>query len=265
MSGNKHEVAKQGVSQPKKAQEKEQNLPSIQELYKDTDMAIKENKLNFLLNQEPNPKWIKEHPTAKKTIKLPTGEEVEVPILYLPINRVEWLLTRIFLKWRVSIKKVQLIANSVEVTIRLYYRNPLDFEWDWNDGTGAVPIQIKSGSKSAIAFEHMRSNSIQLASPSAESFAVKDAAEKIGRIFGKDLNRDAISYYDSSIKKDVEKLSLLQLRNKLSGLINNCKNQELRKQVQEEAIFIEDQGSGDLAGLYQELIDKLNLENDAPA
>jgi hypothetical protein len=33
--------------------------------------------------------------------------------------------------------------------------------------------------------------------PAAESYAVKDAAEKIGRIFGKDLNRKDLLTYDS--------------------------------------------------------------------
>ena len=39
-----------------------------------------------------------------------------------------------------------------------------------------------------------------MAAPSAESFAIKDAAEKLGKIFGKDLNRKDAMAYDSLIK-----------------------------------------------------------------
>ena len=43
----------------------------------------------------------------------------------------------------------------------------------------------------------MSSGAIQMWAPSAESFAIKDAAEKLGKIFGKDLNRkDDIAYVD---------------------------------------------------------------------
>jgi len=36
----------------------------------------------------------------------------------------------------------------------------------------------------------MKTMAIQMGAPAAESLAVKDAAEKIGRIFGRDVNRD---------------------------------------------------------------------------
>ena len=62
-------------------------------------------------------------------------------IKYLPIERVEYMLTRIFKKWNVEIRQVQVIANSVVVTIRLYYQDVLSNEMLWQDGIGASPIQ----------------------------------------------------------------------------------------------------------------------------
>ena len=44
------------------------NLPKIQDLYKDTDLAIRESELQVLLNQPPDQKWIKEHPFIKKEV-----------------------------------------------------------------------------------------------------------------------------------------------------------------------------------------------------
>lgn len=158
-------------------------LPTIQELYDDKADKVKQNKLNIILNAEPKAEWIKEHPFVKN-------------LKYLPIERVEYLLTVIFTKWKVEVKEVKLIANSVITSVRLYVKDPISGEWDWQDGIGAMPIQTEKGS-SPIEFNKMASSAIQIGAPASESFAIKDAAEKFGRIFGKDLNRkDTIVYAD---------------------------------------------------------------------
>ena len=151
-------------------------LPALKDLY-DGDLELKQgqNELNILLNQHPKSDWIKEHPFAKG-------------VKYIPIERVEFLLTRLFIKWRVEVKAIQTIANSVVVTIRLHYQNIENNEWSWQDGIGAAPIQTEKDS-GAMNWDRVRTDSVMKAAPAAESYAVKDAAEKIGKIFGKDLNR----------------------------------------------------------------------------
>jgi hypothetical protein len=157
-------------------------LPSLVELI-DGNLELKQdqNKLNVLLNQAPPEKWIKEHPFAKG-------------VKYIPIERIEYLLTRLFLRWRVETKTIQTIANSVVVSVRLHYQNIENDEWSWQDGIGAAPIQTEKDS-GAMNWDKVRSDAVMKAAPAAETFAVKDAAEKIGKIFGKDLNRkDEIAY-----------------------------------------------------------------------
>lgn len=158
-------------------------IPTLQDLYDDKLAVVKQSQLNIILNSEPKAEWVKKHPFVKN-------------LSYLPIERVEYLLTMIFTKWRVEVKEVKLIANSVQVTVRLFVLDPLSGEWDWQDGVGAMPIQVAKGA-GATAFEKMNSSAIQIGVPASESFAIKDAAEKFGRIFGKDLNRkDTIAYVD---------------------------------------------------------------------
>lgn len=161
-------------------------LPTLADLYGDIEVKERANALNILLNQPPKKEWLKDHPTAKN-IK---GQ----PIKYIPIERIEFLLTRIFIKWRVEVLTIQLIGNSVVVTVRLHYLNPLDNSWEWTDGIGAAPLQTDRGA-GATDFNSLKSASVQIAAPAAESYAIKDAAEKLGKLFGKDVNRaDAISY-----------------------------------------------------------------------
>lgn len=156
-------------------------LPTLADLYNDTALVEKQNQLNIILNAEPKKEWIKDHPFVKN-------------LKYLPIERVEYLLTMIFTKWRVEVKEVKLLANSILTTVRVYVQDPITGEWDWQDGIGAMPIQIAKGS-GATEFDKMNTSAVQIGSPASESFAIKDACEKFGRIFGKDLNRkDNISY-----------------------------------------------------------------------
>lgn len=158
-------------------------LPTLQDLRSDIELKADQNALNVLLNAEPPKEWIKEHPMFKK-------------VRYLPIERVEYLLTRIFLKWNVEVKAVQVIANSIVTTIRLYYQDTMSDQMLWQDGIGAAPLQTDKGA-GAVDFNAIKSDAVMKAAPAAESYAIKDAAEKIGKLFGKDLNRADKIMYDS--------------------------------------------------------------------
>ncbi len=167
-------------------------LPALKELY-DGDIELKEeqNKLNVLLNQNPKESWVKNHPFARG-------------VKYIPIERIEYLLTRLFLKWKVEVKQIQTIANSCVVTVRLHYQNIEDSEWSWQDGIGAAPIQTEKDA-GAMEWDKVRTDSVMKSAPAAESYAIKDAAEKIGKIFGKDLNRKDEIGYDSLMQSFEEK------------------------------------------------------------
>lgn len=182
-------------------------LPTLAELYSDKEGTIEQSKLNIILNAEPKKEWIKPNPKNKD-------------LKYIPIEKVEYLLTMIFGLWEVEIKDVKILANSVVVTVRLRVKNPLNqSEWLYQDGVGAQPIQIKAGS-GATEFDKMNTFAIQIGAPAAESYAVKDAAEKFGKIFGKDLNRkDEMGYVDrmQNAINSIEKLTIIETISKLEN------------------------------------------------
>jgi hypothetical protein len=157
------------------------SLPTLQDLYDDKELATKLNDLNKLLNAQPRAEWVKINAFANNS-------------KYLPIERVEYLLTSIYIKWRVEIKSCQVIANSCVTILRLFVLDPITGEWDWQDGIGASPIQTAKGA-AATDFTQVNTAAVQMAAPASESMAFKDAAEKFGKLFGKDLNRkDEINY-----------------------------------------------------------------------
>lgn len=172
-------------------------LPTYNELVSgDIDKKNSQTGVNMLLNMDPPSGWLKDHPMAKG-------------VKYIPIERVEYLLTRIFKKWNVEIRQVQVIANSVVVTVRLYYQDVLSDEILWQDGIGASPIQTDKGA-GAMDWNHTKNDAVMKAAPAAESYAVKDAAEKIGKLFGKDMNRADKIMYDT--------LPTIEKRDKLEDL-----------------------------------------------
>lgn len=176
-------------------------LPVLANLYKDVEEAAKNNELNILLNQPPKAEWVKQNKFAGNTN-------------YIPIEKVEYLLTSIYQKWRVEIKNLTVIANSVVITIRLHIKDPITGDWDWQDGVGAAPIQTEKGA-AATDFTKVNTSAVQMAAPAAESYAVKDAAEKLGKIFGKDINRkDVIDVLPTMFnKQDALNEKLKQLTN----------------------------------------------------
>lgn len=156
-------------------QQPKKNLPTLQDLHHAPEAAFKQDQLNLLLNQQPPQSWVKDHPLGSH-------------IKYIPIEKVEFLLTRIFQEWRVEIVSEGVMFQSVYVKVRLHYKNPLTGEWSFHDGLGAVGVQTDKG-KSASDLAAIKQDAIMKALPAAESYAIKDAAEKLGELFGKNLNR----------------------------------------------------------------------------
>ena len=172
-------------------------LPTIAELTGDVELALKNDQLNLLLNQPPPQNWVKKHPYIKDHN-------------YLPIDKVELMLKRIFKRYRVEIKDQGVAFNGVWVTVRLHYQNPIDGVWDFHDGIGALQLQTKAGTSPSDLI-NINNGAVSMAFPIAKTLAVKDAADMLGKLFGADLNRkDTLVYTaDKSLNQD-ERLNELK-------------------------------------------------------
>lgn len=166
-------------------------LPTLADLYEDNiELAFKQDQFNQLVNVEPKKDWIKTNKYANNS-------------KYIPIGIVETLLQKLFKQHRVEVIREGVMFNSVYVTVRLHYLNLINNEWTYHDGVGAVQLQTKSGSSPA-ELQNINNNAVMMALPMAKSYAIKDAAEHIGAIFGRDLNRKDVLELtpDNSIQKD---------------------------------------------------------------
>lgn len=158
------------------------NLPKIQDLYSDKLSIQKNDILVTLLNQEPNPKWVKEHPFIR-------GYK------YLPIERIEYLLKTIFKRYRIEITGQGTSFNGVWVTVRVHYVHPITGEWEFHDGIGASQLQTAKGTSPAD-LGNINNGALSMAFPNAKTIAIKDATDHFGKLFGSDLNRKDIIPYN---------------------------------------------------------------------
>jgi hypothetical protein len=157
------------------------SLPSIKDLYNDKVQTQKQDVFMTLLNQNPDPKWVKEHPFIR-------GYK------YLPIERVEYLLKSIFKNYKIEITGQGQSFNGVWVTVRIHYMHQLTGDWLFHDGIGAIQLQTEKGTNPAD-LANIKNGALSMAYPHAKTLAIKDACDHFGKLFGSDLNRkDLISY-----------------------------------------------------------------------
>jgi hypothetical protein len=154
---------------------KETTLPTLAELFEDPTLAGKTESLNAILNTNPPEKWVKTHPYVKEH-------------KYLPIDKVEYLLRKIFKDYTIKITNQGTAFNGVWVTVRVKYKNPIDGKYKYHDGIGAMQLQTAKGTSPAD-LANINNGALSMAFPIAKTLAVKDACDHIGNIFGANLNR----------------------------------------------------------------------------
>lgn len=177
------------------------NLPSISELYGDVATTQKQDVFTVLLNQEPNPNWIKTHPFIK-------GYK------YIPIERIEFLLKKIFKSYRIEVLKTGMLMNAVEVSVRIHYLHPITQTWEFHDGVGAQELQTVKGSgplKSDMS--NVNNGAVTMALPIAKTIAIKDACDHFGKLFGSDLNRNTQTNY--TIDEKLHSIDIDQIKSQI--------------------------------------------------
>lgn len=149
----------------------------IQELYRNPELQLEQDQLITFLNQDPPGEWVKKHPYIKDH-------------LYLPIEKVEFMLKRFFKKYNIEVKDYKQLLNSVTCFVRVHYQDPISGEMLWHDGVGACELQTaKDTGNLQLDASNINKGAVPMALGIAKSIAIKDACDHIGNIFGANLNR----------------------------------------------------------------------------
>lgn len=202
--------------------EKKQTLPTIAELYEDNlAVAFKNDRFNALLNLEPKKEWIKQNKYAGNSN-------------YIPIGVVETLMQKIFKKYKVEVLREGAMFNAVYVTVRIHYWDGISNEWNYHDGVGAVQLQTKQGTSPAD-MQNINNNAVMMALPMAKSYAIKDACEHIGRLFGRDINRKDFLAFETDRSMSVDNVNNAKEKARIDVFISNAKTLAELEEVAEIA------------------------------
>ena len=138
---------------------------------------------NANLNRQPPAKWLRTHPLAKG-------------VQYLPIDKVEYLLRKIFKDFKIEVLRESTMFNAVYVAVRVHYFHPILKEWRFHDGVGSWDVQTDKGA-SVADLAKIKSMAVAKALPAAESAAIKDACDKFGDLFGANINRKGTMQFEA--------------------------------------------------------------------
>lgn len=177
-------------------------IPTLMELYSDVEVTKKEDELMVLLNQEPRKSWVKLHPFVQN-------------YYYLPIDKIEYLLKKIFKTYKIEVLKTGLLFNAIEVQVRVHYKHPITGEMLFHDGVGAQELQTQKNTGSLkLDMSNVNKGAVTMALPIAKTIAIKDACDHFGKLFGSDLNRKETLTY--SVDETLQKVDVELIKKQLS-------------------------------------------------
>jgi hypothetical protein len=127
---------------------------------------------------------------------------------YLPISFMEMTLDEIFFGlWQTRNFKTMNIANEIVGEIELWVFHPIVKTWLCRVGAGAVQIQMKSvekgGSGDITNIKDKIVNTLSKDYPHLKAECFRNACLSIGKMFGRDLNREFDDQYVPPIKAEI--------------------------------------------------------------
>lgn len=161
-----------------------EQLPAIKEFTKELNQAVKAADLQ------------------KRRV---AGGEIE----YLPISFVEMQLDEMFAgHWQTYEFRYQQIVNEVVGSIILEVIHPVTGIVIKRTGTASVQIMQDANTKVADFIQYKKPNALEMGFPKLEAECIKSAARKLGKYFGRDLNRKFEDEYEKIIEADEMNLDL---------------------------------------------------------
>ncbi len=160
------------------------------------DELLRIQKFQQFLQRDPSPKEIRANKFAGNS-------------KYLPISFMEMTLDEIFFGlWETKNFHTENIANEIVGHLELRFFHPLAKTWLTRTGAGAVQIQMRStekgGSGDITNIKDKIVNTLSKDYPHLKAECFRNACLSIGKMFGRDLNREFDDQYIPPIKEEIK-------------------------------------------------------------
>lgn len=174
----------------------DKQIEQVSATLESSDISLSEKRavLQTILDRDPigcrifNTKTYKSRPYKEGDYVKPKIEYV-----YIPIGVVEYLLDKLFVNWNSENFKYSVEGRSVLATLDLKINCPSVGFKTSRCGAGSEDIKIDDKGYPAA-------NQVPLKFPGAKTSALKNAAQSLGRIFGRGMNRK--QDFEVSAKED---------------------------------------------------------------
>lgn len=158
------------------------------------------------LNREPN---------MAEVEKTPDGKAVSLPISFIEMTLDELY----FGMWELSDVTYQQIFNEVVGTGVLTVKHPVTGEKIRRVGFASVVITQDSGANIQDFNSTKKKNALDLSFPKLKAEILKNAAQSLGKVFGRDLNRKKKDTFNPSLKPINDEAMLAAIKRIESGEI----------------------------------------------
>lgn len=166
----------------------------------DVTLLQKTEQFTTILNRDPKPESLDNTPDGKaKTVT---------------ISHIEMTLDEMFFgQWSTENFKWSAISNEVQGSLELTVINPITGREIKRIGAASIIIQVDKTpdgltqtqrNEWALNPSNKKSNSMDLGFPKLKAECLKNAAQSLGKIFGRDLNRKIKDYYTPMISSRQE-------------------------------------------------------------
>jgi len=139
------------------------------------------------LNREPDPKELE---------KTPDGNAASLPISFIEMTLDELY----FGMWELTDVTYQQIFNEVVGTGVLTVKHPITGEKIRRTGFASVVITQDAGAKMQDFNTTKKKNALDLSFPKMKAEILKNAAQSLGKVFGRDINRKKKDTFNPQLK-----------------------------------------------------------------
>jgi hypothetical protein len=139
-------------------------------------------------------------PDADSIDKTPDGNASTILI-----SHIEMLLDEYFFGlWETENFKWAVIANEIVGSIDLCFYHPVTGLRMRRTGAAAIVVMVNKGTN-PLDVANKKANALDMGFPKLKSECLKNAANSLGKLFGRDLNRKKQDSYKPLIKVDTSK------------------------------------------------------------
>ena len=167
---------------------------------------------------------------------------------YVPISYIQMTMDELFFgAWSTENFRSQVVANEIIGSIDLKYYHPELKTWITRTGAASVMIRQNQGAKITDIGQKIK-NTLVADYPHLLSACIANAARSIGKLFGRDLNRDYEDQFQPVVHNEEQekKQKTIPLRNQIKKNIKKNRESEGAEELKKKCVENKDSTDYDL-------------------